>query len=335
MTTAVEAPPTPVVDRFRATAGDVDRGHADLRDGLRFLGAAGLLDTGLDAGVALVEAIAGECMSSAFSLWAQRMVLAFLPPEAAPRPGLADGTVVGSTAMAPALRDVAGIEPVPVLATPAGTGLRLDGPIRWASNLFPDAVVVLPARLPDGGRAVVRIGLGDPGVQVKPAPELLALSATASSSVRLDGVEVGPDAILSTDLPGFVRVIRPAFLLSQTAFCAGLAARAVEGAAEHAVGINADLAGDVAFVAARVRSVRERLHAWAADPAEPGRAELLQLRLDAAGAAGEATRLESTTSGGAGFMATSDVSRRLREAAFLPVQSPTEGQLRWELSRCA
>ena len=29
------------------------------------------------------------------------------------------------------------------------------------------------------------------------------------------------------------------------------------------------------------------------------------------------------------------LARRLREAAFLPVQAPTEGQLRWELSLSA
>ena len=47
-----------------------------------------------------------------------------------------------------------------------------------------------------------------------------------------------------------------------------------------------------------------------------------------------ATRIEATVRGGTGYLAASAVSRRLREAAFLPIQAPTEGQLRWELSRC-
>jgi alkylation response protein AidB-like acyl-CoA dehydrogenase len=80
--------------------------------------------------------------------------------------------------------------------------------------------------------------------------------------------------------------------------------------------------------------VHERLHAAAADPAVLRPADLLRLRLDAAGVATDATRVEATVRGGAGYVARSDVSRRLREGAFLPIQSPTEGHLRWELSRC-
>ena len=37
--------------------------------------------------------------------------------------------------------------------------------------------------------------------------------------------------------------------------------------------------------------------------------------------------------GGAGYVAKSPTARRLREASFLPVQSPTEGHLRYELSK--
>ena len=35
----------------------------------------------------------------------------------------------------------------------------------------------------------------------------------------------------------------------------------------------------------------------------------------------------------AGYVASSPTARRLREASFLPVQSPTEGHLRFELSK--
>jgi hypothetical protein len=48
-----------------------------------------------------------------------------------------------------------------------------------------------------------------------------------------------------------------------------------------------------------------------------------------------ATRLESTVVGGAGYAVGSPANRRFREAAFLPVQSPSEGQLRWELTQYA
>jgi alkylation response protein AidB-like acyl-CoA dehydrogenase len=334
-----------VAARFRDGAAAVDHGDLQVRDGLRWLGERDLIapaGAGLPHAVDLVERIAGECLSSAFSLWAHRMVIEYLSRGATDAGAVLDelraGRAVGSTAMAPALRDVAGLEPVPVLARRDGSGLRLTGPIRWASNLFDDAVVVLPVRLEDtgpAGRAVVRIRLSDPGVRVDPRPELLALNGTASSSARLDDVPVPAAAVLAEDLPGFVGAIRPAFLLLQTAFCAGLALRSVHEAGRHTSGPNAELAADLDTLVARAESVHQRLHAAAAEPTAIGRAELLRLRLDAADTASAATRIEATVRGGAGYLAGSEVSRRLREGAFLPIQAPTEGQLRWELSRCA
>jgi len=352
----MSTPTPPLADEdvtayFEAAAGPVNSGAGEVRDGLRWLGERDLIAPaggGLPHAVRLVERIAVECLSSAFSLWAHRMVIEYLTSadasaEAAPGPAapallgeLRAGLTVGATAMAPALRDVAGLEPVPVQATRTPTGLTLTGPIRWASNLFDDAVVVLPVRLDGPRRAVVRIRLSDPGVRVDRRPELLALNGTASSSARLDGVPVRPDAVLSEDLAGFVGRIRPAFLLIQTSFCAGLALRSAREAVRHThgAGPHAELAHDVAEVAARAESVHGRLHAAAADPGALGKADLLRLRLDAAASAVAATRVEATVRGGAGYLAASAVSRRLREAAFLPIQAPTEGQLRWELSRC-
>jgi alkylation response protein AidB-like acyl-CoA dehydrogenase len=334
---------------FSEGAADVDRGIRDVRDGLRLLGEHDLLGLGTDPdrsgelarAIALIERIAGHCLSSAFSLWAHRMVIEYLSrarldADAELLAELRSGRAIGSTAMAPALRDVAGIEPVPVVARRCREGVRLDGPITWTSNLFPGAVVVLPVRFEDGDdRAVVRIRTTDPGVHVAPSPELLALNATASSSVRLDDVHVSQDAILADDLRGFVGVMKPSLLLSQTAMCVGLAGRSIVEAHSGATGLNAALAGQVDAIAARHQSISDRLHRFAAAPRDVPATDLLEVRLDAVDAAVDATRAELAARGGAAYLAHGDTSRRLREAAFLPVQAPTEGQLRWELSRSA
>ncbi|NLT26087.1 MAG: hypothetical protein GXX90_05495 [Microbacteriaceae bacterium] len=134
--------------------------------------------------------------------------------------------------------------------------------------------------------------------------------------------------------------MRPTFLLLQTAFCLGLAGRAADEA-------DAALAGSITEVvfAERRAEVRERLRALRGDyhallsrassgatrPIAPER--LLRLRLDAARLVREATGLEAAAVGGRGYLAASGTARRLREAAFLPVQSPTEGHLEWELRR--
>jgi hypothetical protein len=57
----------------------------------------------------------------------------------------------------------------------------------------------------------------------------------------------------------------------------------------------------------------------------------LSLRLEASHLATRATQLELAARGGSAYLHGSATARRVREALFIPVQSPTEAQLRWEL----
>jgi alkylation response protein AidB-like acyl-CoA dehydrogenase len=66
-------------------------------------------------------------------------------------------------------------------------------------------------------------------------------------------------------------------------------------------------------------------------PTTPAKRDLLTLRLAAAETVSAAAALEIRTAGGKGYARRTDASRRFREAAFIPVQSPSEAQLRWEL----
>lgn len=332
-------------DHFAQLAAPVDAGEVDVRAGIRKLGAHGLLDlgasedTGLPTMVRVVADVAAECLSSAFAVWGQRMVIEYMARSAHHsdttqlRDQLAQATEFGTTAMAPALRDLAGIEPLSVTVQRSGQRLRLTGRIPWASNLFPGSVVVLPARMTSGARIVVRVRASDPGVRIKPAGRLLALNGTASGSITLEGAELPPHAVLSEDLPGFVRAIRPSFLLLQTAFCSGLAGRSLAEARQGLAGHNECFAAEAEELDREHTSVHARLEALA-ERRDPERVrDLLQVRLDAARIAVAATRLEATVRGGLGYLAESPTARRLREAAFLPIQAPTEGHLRWELSQ--
>jgi alkylation response protein AidB-like acyl-CoA dehydrogenase len=336
-----------VCTRFAERADAVDRGDTDVREGLRELGARGLLDLGapnnrdgsLRAMVQLITDVAAGCLSSGFGVWAQRMVIEYLRQspvtDGTGARELTEGTVCGSTAMASALRDIAGLAPVPVLARRVATGLVLNGTIPWASNLFPGTVVVLPVRFDDGGRAVVSARTSDHGVHIGRSLDLLALNATASASITLTEAEVPAEAVLSTNLENFVTAIRPTFLLLQSAFCVGLAERSLTETQSIMDGINLVFSDQLDDLAGRYAQLRERLLRFAGRPDQTPHRDLLQLRLDAVTVTTSVTRMEATLRGGPGYAAGSATARRLREAAFLPIQSPTEGQLRWELSRYA
>jgi alkylation response protein AidB-like acyl-CoA dehydrogenase len=329
---------------FADRAAEVDAGGGDVRAGLRWLGSQGLLDgpangshDGLRSAVELVRLVAGGCLASGFALWSQLMVLEYLtrfPPSGEVRDelaGLRAGRVTGATALAPAIASLAGRAELPVVAEPDGDGWLLSGPVRWASNLFDDAVVVTPARTADGERIVAMIRLDAPGVRRHPPARLLALNGTGTGALELRGVAVGPGAVLGRDLVGFMSGCRPAMLLLQAALAVGVTDAAIEETAGRLGGVNAVLRGDHDQLTARQRQVSDDLLRLAQRPGQAARGEFAALRLAAIRLAAEAVRLEAAAGGGAGYRDGAATSRRVREAAFLPVQAPTEAQLRAEV----
>ncbi|MGX7732288.1 acyl-CoA dehydrogenase family protein [Rhodococcus sp. 2H158] len=347
MTAAVSQPLTErrrtVAESVRDRADALDRGETDIRVDLTRIGescliAAGLGEDGIGEMVAVIEDIAAESLAVGFSLWAQRMSLEYIDRAPAPlrnryRDDLAAGRLVGVTAMAAALKHLAGLGELPLTAERTADGLEVSGPIHWASNIFPESLIVFPARGADGTRFVAAVRANAPGVRIAPAPELLALGATSSTSLTFDKVHVATDHIITDDLGGFCGNIRPTFLLLQTAFCSGITRTALAESSARLTGLGAQFAEEYQTLAARYESLRDRLHRFAANPATAGPADLIRLRLDGSSVAVAATRLESTLRGGAGYASSSATNRRFREAAFLPIQSPSEGQLRWELSQ--
>ena len=327
--------------RDRATR--LDRGETDTREDVARLGALGLLDLGfgddpLTDMVAVIEDVSAESLGAGFGLWAHRMCLEYVDRGPASvrdafRDRLASGTTIGVTAMAAGLRQAAGLGDVPLIATAVDGGIEISGPIRWASNVFEDAVIVLPARGEDGSTCVAVIDASSSGVRINPAPDLLALGATSSTSLVLDRVFVPHERLVSADLLAFCRGIRPTFLALQTSFCSGIAGASLAESAPLLTGLGAQFAGEHATLAAEYESLRTRLYDFASRIDAAAVRDLIQLRLDGSHVAVAATRLEAMLRGGAGYATTHPTNRRFREAAFLPIQSPSEGQLRWELAQ--
>ncbi len=331
-------------DFFGPRAGDVEAGRASVREGIVELARLGAFEADLSEAVAIVARVARHDLASAFSAWAHRMVVEYLQAGRASTTTrrwldeLRTGRRIGATAMAAGTAHVLAGSPLPVTAAPADGRLELRGRIAWASNLLPPFLVVTAAARDETDQTiVVALTSETPQLQVDPYPDLLALGATGSSSIRLDGVAVDGEAVLATDLAAFVGRILAPFLLVQSAFCLGLAERALEEA-EMALGpLGAPLRPDLDGTRRDHDQLARQLAALARrasiDRTAIARRALLELRLQAARVAGEAVRLELAAVGGRAYVRGHPTERRLREAAFLPIQSPTEVLLRWLLSR--
>lgn len=345
-----------VAREVAAAAASVDAG-APATAHFPALAAAGLLDQGVEdllagrteardvrAAAETIAALAEECLPTAFGLWAHRVVEGYL--ARAPRTDatvaalaqLRTGEVVGATGMAQALKADAGVGELGIHATPDGQGgWYLDGFVAWVSNLTDGAVLVLPASTGPGSGVddgiVVWVRHGTPGLSARPITGLLALDATASGTLKLDRVHVPATHVVSTGLGAFVHAVKPSFLILQTSFAAGLIRRSwseIERALDRAD--NAVFGAEARVLGAEVEDFLERWQTLASDVVGHPVRDFLQVRLDASHLAQRVTRLELTLAGGRGYLAANAANRRFREAAFLPVQSPSEGHLRWELS---
>ncbi|MGO4956254.1 hypothetical protein ACTQ49_03100 [Luteococcus sp. Sow4_B9] len=350
MTTTLSTPLVrpETLDRIAERAGALDRGHETTQDVFPELGQQQVLalgaphnaDGGLPAMAELVQQVAARCMSTAFSLWATRVTIEYLLASGAELGAryaaeLASGERLGITGMASAFKDLSGCGELDLQATPTDDGLVLDGTLRWASNLFDDSILVTAARTADGQKVVVALPLDTPGITVGKGFELLALGSTSSSFVKLEQVRVREEQVLTRDVTTFLTGIRPTFLVLQSAMCLGLAGASLEAAAQGLAGVNDSFSDEVSAVRERQQQTVATLTGIAervGTTTPPQRVELLELRLAAAEIATAAAGLEVRTAGGKGYARSTPASRRFREATFIPVQSPSEGQLRWELA---
>ena len=324
-------------------ADAVDAGERSPFENLREIAKNGLLTLGRTGSllpqVSVAFDLASQDATTGFSLWAHRSTIAFFDAVNRELPeGLAEATTSGTSAMAAAYKEASGLAPIKVLGTLVEGGVKLNGTVSWASNLYPGGVIVLPVAVQNAqeghpNRYIVTVRQDVPGLKVVYHRNLLALNGTESGTIIFEDVFVPTEDILTKDFAGFLAKVTAPFLLVQSAFCLGLAAGALQSAAEHLQVSGGIFKQEFEGLLGTYRTLRDTLLRLAAEPENAQKRDLLQLRLDVSHLATAATHCELQTVGGAGYVAGSPTARRVREVTFLPVQSPTEGHLRYELAK--
>ena len=132
-----------------------------------------------------------------------------------------------------------------------------------------------------------------------------------------------------------MQTILPVFLILQSSFCQGLAARSLEESEPLLKGQSIVLADDHIQFVDTFNNLTSRMNddSYSKLDIDEIIRELLQIRLEFAQLAISAVNLELKLQGGRAYATSSASSRRFREAAFLPIQAPTEVQLKWILSQ--
>ncbi|MDR3463007.1 MAG: acyl-CoA/acyl-ACP dehydrogenase [Beijerinckiaceae bacterium] len=343
-----------LVDWLDASANGLDAGSLEPSGIVPNLAASGLFRAGLaaewggDGGdiTDAVEAIAGvseRSLAAGFVFWGQRTFIDYLVQSSnetlrqALLPDLLAGAVAGATGLSNAMKFLSGLEGLQIKARRLGDGYALDGKLPWVTNLRPQGfhVAAAVAEEATGATLVVSIPSDAAGVTRGADLELMAMRASNTAAIDLKGVPVTAAQILTTDARAWLPRVRPAFLGMQCGLSIGLArrglaeARAHLGAGRH---ILTEPLDDLAASLARCESaLREGLRGGVFTTAA---APLFELRIQLAEIAQEAVSLELQAAGGRAYLTASGqgFQRRWREAAFVPIITPSLVQLKAALA---
>lgn len=336
-----------------AAATGLDTGTADPAEPLPHLAAAGVFEAGVpwhlggaggdvtDA-VEAIAAVSERSLAAGFVAWGQRTFVEYLlqSPNAGLRERLlADvvaGRVAGATGMSNAMKFLSGLEELQVQARPDGAGWRLDGTLPRVTNLRVQGFHAAAAVAGPEGAFCVALPHDAPGLVRSPDLDLMAMRATSTAALALADVPVGPEHVLHPQAASWLPQVRPAFLGMQCGMSLGLARRALAEAGTHTGAAARHVLRD--DVAERTRALRQSEEALRdglrAGVFQARPAALFQIRIDLAGIAAAAVALELQASGGRAYLSVpgEGFARRWREAAFVPVITPSLVQLRAALA---
>lgn len=296
-----------------------------------------------------IAEVARHSLTAAFVYWGQRSFIEYLlqSPNAALRerllPDLLAGTLAGATGLSNAMKFLSGMEPLQIAARADGDGWTLDGKLAWITNLRPGRFVAAAAVAPVDGApaAVVAFASDAAGVQRGDNLKLIAMRGSNTAAVRLEGVAIAADDIISARAPDWLPRVRPAFLGMQCGMSIGLARASLEHAARTLDGG----ARGRGKLGERIDGARDALTLHTQhllDGVADGRfvadaPTLFRLRIALADLVQQALTLELHAKGGHAYLEDEQdgYARRLRESAFIPVITPSITQLQAALDKHA
>jgi alkylation response protein AidB-like acyl-CoA dehydrogenase len=294
-------------------------------------------------GVEAVAAVSARSLAAGFVLWGHRSYMEYLlhSPNTALQeellPKLLAGHVAGASGLSNAMKFLCGLEELQVSARQKADRFLLDGRLPWVTNLRSQGFHVAAAVAYEDGRGafIASLGHDDPGHVRSADLDLMGLRATNTAAITMTNVEIPAGRIIHPDANVWIPVVRPRCLGLQCGMSIGLARRALgeaRGYLNPARGTLAEPVADLAkALANEERKLREGLRSGYF---ETKPAELFRVRIALAEIAAQALALELQATGGRAYLTGSGAgfARRWREAAFIPVITPSLVQLKTVLA---
>lgn len=210
-----------------------------------------------------------------------------------------------------------------VRAVEEGTGYRLEGEVPWVTGAAHADYIVTGGTVDGGRQLLAAVPTAAAGVHVAPAARLLALSASQTSSVRLDGVLIERELIVAGPIEQVMRHgASSTGSLGTSALAAGLSRAALDRLADEGV-VRPDLMPICDPLREECDSLIADLNRAAERTASPGDPVLTSeaIRARANSLVLRSTQALLAASKGAGFVSGHFAERAVREAMFFLVWS--------------
>ncbi len=309
--------------------------------------AGGLDGTTVDA-IEAIASVAGYSLAAAFVFWGQRTFIEYVLQSqnealrARSLPTLLRGALAGATGLSNAMKYLSDIEPLQMKATPiddanAPPRWTLNGSLPWITNLRREGFLAAAAFDHSDGAppSIFAIPHDAPGVIRGDDLDLIALRSSNTAALTLDGAALDASWQIAANAPAFLACVRPAFLGLQCGMSIGLARRALIAVAGSSAATRAAVADEATQLARDLDALTERLF----DGIQHGTfvhapARLFEVRIGLAAVVDAAVRLEVLAAGGRGYLrGQGGAARRTREAAFVPIVTPSIVQLKNQLAQ--
>jgi len=253
----------------------------------------------------------------------------------------AAGGSFGGTALSNPMKAFAGIEKLALIAKPLGGGRYvLNGTLPWVSHLGPGHCFGAIAQVEGEDRELmVLVDCDATGVSLRPCPSFSAMEGTGTYGLRFQEMPVSPDRVITEHVRPWIQQVRPAFVLLQCGMAVGItqgaidSMREVEGRLGH---VNEYLDDRPEDLQAELDALTDEALRLALTPFDTSLAHWLAvLKVRAAGSelCLRATQSALLHQGARGYLLSSPVQRRIREAHFVAIVTPALKHLRKEMAR--
>jgi len=341
----------PIVD-------DIDRKGLYPEALLRRFGEAGLYEAHVGVTApgegGLLDAISGmadvgaSCLSTAFMVWCQSACAWYLfnSDNAALKAQflaeVASGRLLGGTGLSNPMKSFASIEGFRLTGERVEGGYVVSGKLPWVSNLGDDHVFGALFSVPGKATTVMAlVRCGQQGVTIAQRSHFCALEGTRTLAVAFSQAYIPDDQVLADPAEPYLVRIAPGFILLQAGMALGLvrgAIAAMRKADQSHGAINAYLPERPELFEEALASLEDEIARLAATPYENTpdyMVPVLEARLAASEWSLRAVNAAMLHAGASGYLIDAAAQRRLREAYFIAIVTPSIKHLRKELADVA